>query len=313
MKVAVVALGLLGAALASSMTALVARADGPAAVGVVGGPRVPPAPKQVSARERVEGITVSRTRDDDESPWVTNVRVTPGFGAGMRACFEVIRAVGASGETQRHVPQAALSTDDGPVVLVRREVLRLDDDKNAHLDREELWVDTRSLGARRLSTTTWDLVPVASGPRGLLVYGHRDGQTWDLVVPAVAGAGALSLQDDASEGSATSRCGHGRVVVRGDAEGGGSSAAVSLTLPLNPPGLRANQRNALTFPGPMNGKAFGKKNLIPVRVLASASRTSIDPKPVLDVAVSVPVSDELLDATAAAILSDGEDNDVIVD
>ncbi len=275
----------LAFALVSALAPQVAHADGAPTIGVTA--RVPIAPKRIAAVKgsvpTLEGLVAAHQGGNDPGDPEDLGSTTLSVANRAHRCFDTI-APGQSTQAVMRTPTLTLATG-ADVTFVRSEWLRLDADKNAHLEREDFWFDPRTRGMTQVERSTVELVPLAGAVTGstkagneqaTLVYGYRDGDTWHLVMDT--GDTNSTIQDHGIM-DVPERCGHAHVLVDARAPGGGSTAAITL----GPVSFRGKRR--------MTQRTNAAR---PLRVVASASRGSRDVDAVLSI-VMVPRKDDTPD------------------
>jgi hypothetical protein len=260
-----------------------------------GGPKPRPSPSTTCF---VDGERSRAMREKEAGPWEA--------GGAERLTLHV------SNDGQRSRKKDPLDTHG--VYAIHAERFVAGDGGKASLEMTDAWVDALTLGARLVGRSTLPLVHVASGPSGIEIYAARDKDRVEVVVTpakpplpqgeALARAstmfanGGLSATLSDNRGFSSS-CGHMRVSLH--LERGAADMAVVQATALLPPldkeaasdgegEQAAGVKQAIALPEEMRklkeeAKAFQALRRRPVSISVSASELSVDPQPVLSVAM----------------------------
>jgi len=210
-------------------------------------------PARIPAKETAAGIRV----DAQTSP-APQLRITSEpDAAGATACLGLNVAMWPLFDDVQLSPQ-------NPVTFVRVERL-IEQNGNAILTLEDVFIDPRTRGARSLGITSTALKPVAAfaADAGERVYAYRD----DASVHLVWRTTKQVRWHDARGASASANCGHGHLVLDAKDTNGPKSSVLAMSS------------------SSVTGWS-GKPALRQYRLTASLSKSSHDSEPILSVAVA---------------------------
>jgi hypothetical protein len=155
----------------------------------------------------------------------------------------------------------------------------------------DAWVDPRTQGVRLIGRSTLPLARVFAGPNGLELYAARDGAAVQVVVRAGGRGGPRDGERDPSllnlaailpDGNvATSDCGHVRFALKAS-PGDAQMATLQSFALLRPLGAEA-PISPSTEQGTKPAEEIRRR---PFQLSVSASQSTVDPRPVLSLAVA---------------------------
>jgi hypothetical protein len=172
------------------------------------------------------------------------------------------------------------------VAAVHLEKLVRDDDGGASLDYRDVWVDPVTMGSRAITSGVLHLARVATGPTGLVVYAARDKDVVHFVVePGASPSDEPTLRNVVRNVSAqlpqpfnfgSSDCGFLRATLPATADSAEMATVTTTAI------------TGITIPPPRTDGSNERPRTARRRTLlvhASATQSSVDPEPVLSIAM----------------------------